>query len=144
MPDLDSGLKEMAADNNRLKNSIMPVGLYYLIKILMQLPEFARALLLEDFCNKMTFGFSNVPGPKSPYTLAGYRDQQVSFIMPVGKSIVGSFSIISHVDVIKIGISMDKAVMEDVDEFAERMMQNFDEILGGNDWRNYSKNRAIH
>ena len=58
---------------NALKKSMGPIGLSYMIKIVMQLPEFLRAHILEDFCGKMTFGFSNVPGPKTALVAIGKK-----------------------------------------------------------------------
>ena len=128
---------------NSLKNSIEPIGLVYLIKIVMQLPEFMRAFVLEDFCDKMTFGFSNVPGPKKTFVTAGYRAQSIGFIMPTGKSIVGSFSIISHADIIKVGVTMDKAVMKDTKVIMDILLKNLDELLDGTEWRDFGKRRGI-
>ena len=112
---LSNGLKQINRDMLDLKKSIEPIGLFYLIKLVMQLPGFIHWHIFEDYANKMTFGFSNVPGPKLPFVVAGRVNRGVGFIMPVGRSIVGSFSIISHVDVVKVIISMDKACMESTD-----------------------------
>ena len=87
----------------------------------------------------MTLGFSNVPGPKSTWILTGKRCQGIGFIMPVVKSLTGSFSTLSHADTVKIIISMDKAVMDNISDIAEIMMKNLDEILGDPEWRNYGK-----
>lgn len=90
-----------------LKKSIEPIGLYYLIKLVMLLPNYIRWWILEDYTNKMCFGFSNVPGPRLPFVVAGHENKGIGFTMPVARSIVGSFSIISHADVIKVMVSMD-------------------------------------
>ena len=63
--------------------------------------------------------------------------------MPVGKSMVGSFSLISHADVVKMSIAMDKSTMESPDLIADLLMKNLDEILGGPEWRNYGQERGI-
>jgi len=110
---LEGGVQLIHRDMQRLKTSIEPVGLFFLIKIVMQTPHFIRYLVFEDYTNKMTFGFSNVPGPKLPYVVCGVENRGMGFIMPGSRSMVGSFSFISHADVMKIGISLDKAVMED-------------------------------
>ena len=70
---ISSGLKLINQDMNALKKSMGPIGLSYMIKIVMQLPEFLRAHILEDFCGKMTFGFSNVPGPKTALVAIGKK-----------------------------------------------------------------------
>ena len=88
----------------------------------------------------MTFGFSNVPGPKLPFVVAGRVNKGVGFIMPVGRSVVGSFSIISHVDVVKVIISMDKSCMDSTDFISDLFLLNLDAMLG-KDWRDFSKGR---
>ena len=106
----------------------------------MQLPHFIRNPILEDYTDKMTFGFSNVPGPKLPYVVAGVKNRGIGFIMPVGRSMVGSFSFISHAEVIKIVIALDKAVLEDPDVLTNLFLANMDEMLGS-EWRDFHRNR---
>lgn len=131
---LETGLAQINQDVNAIKKSLEPIGLSYLMKFVMQLPDFLRAYILEDFSNKMTFGFSNVPGPKTPIRTTQKYCQSMGFIMPVGKSLVGSFSIMSHADVVKIAIVMDKAVMPSIEPMKQYLIKNLDEILGGKDW----------
>ena len=134
------GVKIINRDMLELKKSVEPIGLYYLIGIVMQLPSFLRWYILEDYTDKMTFGFSNVPGPKEPYVVDGKVNHGIGFIMPVGRTIVGSFSIISHVDVIKVCISMDKETMDTPKTIADIFIKNMDEMLGES-WRDFHKQR---
>ena len=90
----------------------------------------------------MTFGFSNVPGPKEPYVLDGKVNHGIGFIMPVGRSIVGSISIISHVNVIKVCMSMDKACMESPTNLSNLFLKNMDEMLGVT-WRDFHTSRNV-
>ena len=69
--DLDSGLERIKKDMLTLKHSIQPIGYFYLVKLTMQFPEFIRSFLLETICDKMSIGFSNVPGPKNPWVVGG-------------------------------------------------------------------------
>ena len=138
-----NGIKALHQDMVAMKKSLDPIGWCYSIKLAMFLPTFLRDFILEDFCDRMTFGFSNVPGPKSRWITAGKRCQGIGFIMPVGKSIVGSFSILSHADVVKMIISMDKETMEDPAVIAEYLKKNLDEILADPNWRNYGTERGI-
>jgi len=64
-------------------------------------------------------------------------------MMPVGWSLMGSFSIISHADVVKVGLGFDKACIQSPEPFIELLMTNLDEVLGGPQWRNYGKTRGI-
>ena len=138
---LKEGIKVLSRDMQALKTSIEPIGLYYLINIVMWLPNIIRWYILEDYADKMTFGFSNVPGPKEPFVVAGKANRGIGFIMPVGRSIVGSFSIISHVNVIKVIIAMDKAMGDKTAKtLSDIFTKNMDEMLGV-EWREFHKKR---
>ena len=129
-------MKQINADMNATKRSFHPIGYSYLTTVVMQLPEFLRAFLLEDFCNKMTIGFSNVPGPLYPYMINGARAKVLGFIMPVGKTIGSSISIISHDKTVKIGVSADKGVLKSPRMLLDRIENNLDQLLG-KEWGNY-------
>ena len=136
---ITSGLTRISQDMSAMKGSIDPIIFCYLTKFINFMPPAIRDAGAEDNCDKMTLGFSNVPGPKSTWILTGKRCQGIGFIMPVVKSMTGSFSTLSHADTVKIIISFDKAVMEDTSVIAEIMMKSLDEILGDPEWRNYGK-----
>ena len=89
----------------------------------------------------MTFGFSNVPGPKKPFVVAGKENNGIGFIMPVGHSVCGSFSIISHVNVVKVAIMMDKAVMKTPKTLVDIFIRNMNEMLGSEAWLEFHKKR---
>ena len=61
---ITSGLKRMNQEMNALKKSIDPIIFCYLPSFVNFFPVFMRDAILEDSCDKMTLGFSNVPGPK--------------------------------------------------------------------------------
>ena len=54
--------------------------------------------------------------------------------MPGTKSLVGSFSVLSHADVIKMAVSMDKSVMESIEPLRKIVIKNLDEIFGSKEW----------
>ena len=138
---LKEGLISLNRDMNAMKKSFEPIGLFYLTKCVIALPEFVRRKLLNMTAQTMTFGFSNVPGPKRPFTIAGKVNNGIGFIMPVGGDLVGSFSIISHVNVIKMIITMDKATMPDVKVMKDMFIENMDEMLGGPAWQEFHRKR---
>ena len=65
----------------------------------------------------------------------------MGFIMPVGKTIIGSFSILSHADVVKMTVTMDKSIMPSLEPITQIIMRNLDEVLGGPEWRKYGEQR---
>lgn len=131
---LKDGLSAINRDMHAIKKSFEPFGSYYLTKVAMFMPEFLRRKILNLGSEKMTFGYSNVPGPKRPFTIAGKVNNGIGFIMPVGGDLTGSFSIISHVNVVKIIIMMDKATMPDVKVLSDIFIANMNEMFGGPAW----------
>ena len=84
----------------------------------------------------MALGFSNVPGPKKPFVVAGSPSSMLAFAMPVGKSLAGSIGIISHAECIKTTFSFDKACA-DPKILRDLFEKNLDELLGGTEWRQW-------
>lgn len=93
------------------KGSPIPFSLLIFVKILMFLPTFVSDILLKDWADRMTFAFSNVPGPTKPYIINGLKTECLGFFVPGLKSVMGGISIMSYVDRIKIGLLMDKGVI---------------------------------
>ena len=135
---LETGLERIKKDMLALKHSIQPIGYFYLVKLTMQLPEFVRSFLLELMCEKMSIGFSNVPGPKKPWVVGGKAVDTLGFFMPVGKSLCASISICSHASTVKVGVVADKAAMKDPHDLLVYFENNLDQMLGV-EWREYDK-----
>ena len=104
----------------------------------MQLPEFLRSLLMESMCEKMSIGFSNVPGPKKPWVVGGKAVDTLGFFMPVGRTLCASISICSHASTVKVGVVADKAAMKDPHDLLVYFENNLDQMLGV-EWREYDK-----
>lgn len=120
------------------KNSQLPFAFTKVIGIAMAMPLVISDYLLDDFTNKMTFVFSNVPGPRAPITTTGKKTLALGFFVPAIKSIAGGFGVISYVDRIKIGILMDESAIPDPAALRELVHKNLDTILG-KEWRNFQK-----
>ena len=138
---IEKGCAEISKDMAALKKSMHPIATYYLNSIVNLLPDFIRAFIHEDVAQKITLGFSNVPGPREAYVMAGKKNNALGFIMPLSRSVVGSCSVISHAGVMKIGLSMDKAVMESTKPIRDIFIKNLDEMLG-KEWRSTQGNEV--
>jgi len=103
----------------------------------MLLPRVVSSFLLERYSNKLSMVFSNVPGPKNPYLVAGKKVHSQYFFVPQMKSVSGGISIISHADCITIGLFMDKAIIDDPNTLMQLFYKNFDTILGADKWRDF-------
>ena len=86
---LGEGIKLISKDMADLKKSMSPISVYYIMNLCCWMPDAIRNLLLEDYADKMTFGFSNVPGPKEPYVVCDKK------IIPINcsKDVDGSLSL---------------------------------------------------
>ena len=122
---LREGIQKISKDMGALKRSLMPFGCYYSLTLMMFFPNFIKSALLEDISSKISTGFTNVPGPKTPWVFNGSKCKSVAVIMPVSRTCPASVSIFSHGDVIKVGIMIDKAIGEDPKE----MVQYFENLV---------------
>lgn len=78
-----------------------------------------------------------MPGPKNPFCVAGNKTSSIAFSMPVGKTIPGSFGIISNAECMKAMITVDKACAEPK-LFVKYFEESLDDILGSKAWREWS------
>ena len=105
--DMSLGVKLINKEMNEKKASLEPVGVAKSTDLLLSLPEFLRSYLLNDILSKISLGMSNVPGAKKPLVITGKKAKSSSFVMPVGKTISASVSLMSHYDTVTVGFSLD-------------------------------------
>ena len=67
----ETGIKQLQRDMNALKTSMDPLSTNYMNILVSWMPEIISNFVMEDYADKMTFGFSNVPGPRIPYLYGG-------------------------------------------------------------------------
>jgi diacylglycerol O-acyltransferase / wax synthase len=134
--DYKEGFKLIHGDMARIKESQIPFGILHLMNLTMLLPHSLRDYILGDLSDKMTFVFSNVPGPRKPFVLNGKASKGFAFFVPGLKSIMGGISIMSHCDTVKISLSMDPVVMKDPKELMDIIYENLDVALG-TEWREF-------
>jgi hypothetical protein len=107
--DFNKCLAKVQKRMDALKKSIEPYGMYYFIKISLLLPVFILKTASNFLCDKMSLVFSNVPGPKNPWVINGVKSKKVFFFVPGMAGIASGISIMSHVDVFKVGCVGDEA-----------------------------------
>ena len=67
----EKGLKQIKQNMDKLKRSIEPFAMYYFIYLATLLPSFIANFITKFIASKMSLVFSNVPGPKKPFTFVG-------------------------------------------------------------------------
>lgn len=73
------GVPAISASMKKLKASLLPIGINYVNTVTMAMPRFLADYLLTDFVNKHAFGYSNVPGPRKPWTVGGVKCKKIAF-----------------------------------------------------------------
>lgn len=79
--------------------------------------------------DKLSMVFSNVPGPKTPYTFIGKKTKKIFFFVPGMGEVASGISIISHGNVVKIGCISDTSNIEKPAEMIHMFEQNYDKLM---------------
>ena len=135
--DIKSGIKQIQNDLSTLKSSPMPFGWYYASNFVQMMPYQLADAFSSLFSERLTMGFSNVPGTKIPWELCGQKTLVHGFSMPVGKTVPWGWGVMSHADTISVLVAADKASVKDTDKLMEKFERNLDEFLGSKDWRKF-------
>ena len=113
--DLKTGTKDVQHDLEGMKTALMPFGFYYVCKLVPLFPFFVFDWLLNVWTRKVIGFFSNVPGPREAWSIAGYKCKSFAFMIPFGKRLTMGWAAISHADVMKVTVAADKASVQDID-----------------------------
>ena len=70
-------------------------------------------LILWTVVKKISLVYSNVPGPRKPMVYFGKETKKMMFFVPGIGTLSAGISIISHVDVLKIGCISDVSRISD-------------------------------
>ena len=135
---LDTGMRQIRDDIAYVKTSPMPFGYYYASYFILSLPLYLSNWILEDFAGKFTMGFSNVPGSKEQWTVAGYKGTALGFSMPLGRTVPLGWGAISFGNNLKIMVCADKAAIKDTDKLMASFETNLDKFMNSTDWRNWN------
>ena len=60
-------------DMDKVKISMTPFAMIYMIKAIMSMPHFLREAVINDYSKRITFVISNVPGSRKPLKVSGSK-----------------------------------------------------------------------
>jgi len=135
---LETGLPQTKRDLDHMKTSLMPFGWYYASYFILSLPLILSDWILEDFSSKLSMGFSNVPGCREPWSVAGYKGTAFGFSMPLGRTVGVGWGAISFGNNLKVIVCADKAAISNTDKVMMSFEANLDKFFGNTKWRQYS------
>jgi diacylglycerol O-acyltransferase len=107
--DFKHGLSKVKKDIDKLKKSIDPFGMLFALKLNSLFPTLIAKLISMSMANKLSMVFSNVPGPKTPLIFQGKSGKKLVFFVPALGSLSCGISIVSYVDLIKVGCISDES-----------------------------------
>ena len=114
----------------KLKHSSLYFAMY-MVSIIMGsiIPYNITVKVLNTVTSNITFGFTNLPGPKYPLKFKGKASKKAwIYFIPVGRCGI-SIGLYSHNGIVKLGICADEAQMKNPIEFVEIFEQTMTEVL---------------
>lgn len=60
----EEGFKLIQQDMDKVKKSMTPFAMIFMIKAIIFMPHFMREAVINDYSKRITFVISNVPGPR--------------------------------------------------------------------------------
>jgi|688.fasta_scaffold933246_1 hypothetical protein len=92
----------------------MPYGYYFLNNLMTLMPSIITKHLIDDMSGKLVMSYSNVPGPREPWTFLGKRSSAGAFNIPLSSTIGCGWGIMSSSNFIKATFVADRAAVPDV------------------------------
>ena len=123
--DANERVAQIKQNMTRIKASQEPVVSLMVLNALGRAPAVVEHVVNEVFTRKSSIVISNVPGPRSPVSLAGHRVRDLVFWVPHPSGLSCGASILSYAGTVRVGIRSDAAVVPD----PERIAQAFDDEL---------------
>jgi hypothetical protein len=69
----EEGLKIIKNDTNKVKQSMTPFAMIFMLRAIMSMPHFIREAVINDYSKRITFVISLVPGPRKSLSIAGSK-----------------------------------------------------------------------
>jgi hypothetical protein len=96
--------------------------------VLASLPEQVTTMVMGGMLKAVDLVATNVPGLDAPASLCGVEvEQEIAFAPPSGAAL--SIALLSHVDLVTVGLTMDTAAVSDPATMASCMAEGFDEVI---------------
>lgn len=112
-------LRETHTRMNRIKNSVEPMLLYGVQRVVAETPAPVSVRLTNLVANKTVGIITNVPGPRAPMALAGTEVTRMLGWVPTSGDQPLGVCIFSYNGVVNIGIASDAGLIPDPDLLAE-------------------------
>lgn len=124
-------LRETHTRMNRIKNSVEPMLLYGVQRVVAETPAPVSVRLTNLVANKTVGIITNVPGPRAPMALAGTEVTGILGWVPTSGDQPLGVCIFSYNGVVNIGIAADAGLIPDPDLLAELIEDAVGQLAAG-------------
>lgn len=129
-----SRLAELKRRSSKLKRSLEPLVVLWILKAMGSLPSWVHHLVVKLFAAKTTAVMTNVPGPRKPLYLAGRKIRDIFFWVPQSGRVGLGISIFSYAGQVRLGVGTDAGLVPDpqvlVDGFHDEFEALYRKVTG--------------
>jgi WS/DGAT/MGAT family acyltransferase len=127
-------LAELKRRSSKLKRSLEPLVVLWILKTMGSLPVWVHNLVVRIFAAKTTAVMTNVPGPRKPLYLAGRKIRDIFFWVPQSGRVGLGISIFSYAGQVRLGVGTDAGLVPDpqvlVDGFHDEFEALYRKVTG--------------
>jgi WS/DGAT/MGAT family acyltransferase len=122
-------LQEVRRRMDELKGGYQAVLAYTLLEVVGRAPKLVQDPILAYLASKCSAVMTNVPGPKSPLSLAGRRLSRMMFWVPQSGDIGLGVSILSYAGGVQFGVIGDRALCPEPQRLIDAFQPEFDALM---------------
>ena len=111
--DIKKALKHFNRSSSLAKFTGAPFAMIIFTKLLQTMPYAVTVLLMETLCSKCTLIISNSMGPTQPFIFNTSKSTKITVPLPPLCDIPGGFAMLSHLDILKIKLTLDESKCKD-------------------------------
>lgn len=128
-PDRHERLQEMARRTRRVKDSAQGLVAFGILELVGRAPQLVEDLAIDVFASKGTGVMTNVPGPRSPVTLAGTRLAGTIGWGPTSGDLALGVAMFSYAGTVTIGLCVDADLVPDVELLLADLLTELDALI---------------
>lgn len=121
-------LEKLKRRSAKLKRSVEPVVVLWILKMMGSLPPWVHRLVVWLFAAKTTAVMTNVPGPRQVLYVAGRAIRDIFFWVPQSGRVGLGISIFSYAGQVRLGVGTDAGLVPDPQVLVDGFHDEFDAL----------------
>jgi len=113
--DFAFNLKQNKQTSKELIGSSKLIGTKNFIRLILMLPFNLAKQSINELTKKITMTYTNMPCPSAGYDFGGYKCKSFTGFLPAIGDMLCGLSVVTHGQVLKLGLATDRAYIHDPD-----------------------------